>query len=129
MTCAHCGTDIAYKALICYRCGRATTEPRVKPPASGSLLAAPTRRRTPWLAIVIALILLGLGLWILVQRPQEDAGVLIPRFETARLDCQPVARDLGGAKASPEEGRCGRGLSPVGWRVVRNSGSDRPFER
>jgi uncharacterized membrane protein YvbJ len=33
MICKYCGTEIAEKALICYRCGHATTEPRIKPPA------------------------------------------------------------------------------------------------
>jgi hypothetical protein len=44
MTCKHCGTEIAYKALICYRCGHATTDPVRRPPApatpSGLLPAA-----------------------------------------------------------------------------------------
>jgi hypothetical protein len=29
--CRQCGTEIADKALICYRCGTATTEARFKP--------------------------------------------------------------------------------------------------
>ena len=33
MTCRNCGTEIAANALICYKCGTATTEPRIKPPA------------------------------------------------------------------------------------------------
>ena len=62
MNCAHCGTEIADKALICYRCGRATTEPRVKPPDDGSLFDRPRRRRVSLTVIVIilvALIILG----------------------------------------------------------------------
>ena len=31
MNCRSCGTEIADKALICYRCGTATTEARFKP--------------------------------------------------------------------------------------------------
>ena len=31
MRCRFCETDIADKALICYRCGRATTDPKVAP--------------------------------------------------------------------------------------------------
>jgi len=31
MTCRQCGTEIADKALICYRCGTATTEAKFKP--------------------------------------------------------------------------------------------------
>lgn len=38
MLCANCGTEIADKALICYRCGQATFEARrapAPPPARG----------------------------------------------------------------------------------------------
>jgi amino acid permease len=46
--CRKCGIEIADKALICYRCGTATTEPTFKP--------SPRRRSTsPLLLIVIAL--------------------------------------------------------------------------
>jgi hypothetical protein len=34
MLCRHCGIDIAEKALICYRCGTATTEAKFAPPAA-----------------------------------------------------------------------------------------------
>jgi hypothetical protein len=34
MKCRSCGTEIAANALICYRCGTATAEPRIPPPAS-----------------------------------------------------------------------------------------------
>ena len=57
MTCAHCGTEIADKALICYRCGNATTEPRVKPPADGPLFDRPRRSRMPLVAVIILVIL------------------------------------------------------------------------
>jgi hypothetical protein len=33
MQCRTCGTEIADKALICYRCGTATTEAKYKPAA------------------------------------------------------------------------------------------------
>lgn len=65
MICRHCGTDIADKALICYRCGNPTSEPRVKPPAGGPLLNRPRRAQPPMVAIVLALILAGLALWYL----------------------------------------------------------------
>jgi hypothetical protein len=60
MLCTHCGTEIADKALICYRCGNATTEPRVKPPADGPLFERPRRSRTPMVVTVLLLILLAL---------------------------------------------------------------------
>jgi hypothetical protein len=51
MTCANCGTEIADKALICYRCGEATTAPKVAPPP-------PPRARGP-LAMIIALLVIA----------------------------------------------------------------------
>jgi hypothetical protein len=50
MTCRNCGTEIAEKALICYRCGKATTDPRIKPPAEESVFAKPRRSLWPLLA-------------------------------------------------------------------------------
>ena len=50
MKCRNCGTEIAEKALICYRCGEATTAPRVAPPP-------PPPARGP-LPLFIALIVL-----------------------------------------------------------------------
>jgi hypothetical protein len=45
--CRYCDTDISDKALICYRCGNATTEPRIKPPVEGPLFGPPSRSRRP----------------------------------------------------------------------------------
>jgi len=59
---------ISDKALICYRCGQATTEPRVKPPADGSLFDRPRRRRRPMAVVVLVLILVMLALWFLLQK-------------------------------------------------------------
>jgi len=50
MICTHCGTEIADKALICYRCGNATTEPRVRPP-----VRTPRRSPLPSLLALVAL--------------------------------------------------------------------------
>lgn len=49
MICQQCGTEIADKALICYRCGAATSEPRIKPP---------DRRPAPSSPVVPVLVLL-----------------------------------------------------------------------
>ena len=60
MICRHCGTDIADKALICYRCGTATTEAKFKP--------ADLRRRRPsslrLFIVVMAAVLALLGLYL-----------------------------------------------------------------
>lgn len=50
MQCRNCGTEIADKAIICYRCGAATTDPVRKP-------AAIRPRRSPLVAIVLVLVL------------------------------------------------------------------------
>jgi hypothetical protein len=61
MLCRQCGTEIADKALICYRCGTATTEARIKPPA---VRVRQSGRRVA--AILAALgALLGFALWAL----------------------------------------------------------------
>jgi hypothetical protein len=53
MKCRSCGAEIAANALICYKCGTATSEPKIKPPAARSGLGRGT---------VTGLILLGLAL-------------------------------------------------------------------
>ena len=55
MICTNCGTEIADKALICYRCGQATTEPRIKPPAPGR------HPRRSSLASAIAMVVLAIA--------------------------------------------------------------------
>jgi uncharacterized membrane protein YvbJ len=67
MICKHCGTEIADKALICYRCGNATTEPRVKPPEEGSLFERRQRSRMPMVIIVILIVLALLAAWYLTN--------------------------------------------------------------
>ena len=63
MKCKHCGSEIADKALICYRCGNATTEARIKPPDEGSLFQRRKRSRLPLVAIVVLVIVALLVLW------------------------------------------------------------------
>jgi hypothetical protein len=52
MICRNCGTEIADKALICYRCGAPTSspEPRVKP--------RPRRSALQHVVVLVALLLL-----------------------------------------------------------------------
>ena len=55
MTCRNCGAQIADKAIVCYRCGTATTEAKFKAPPA----------RKPWSSInlvssVLAIVLLAL---------------------------------------------------------------------
>jgi hypothetical protein len=54
MNCRQCGTEIADKALICYKCGAATTDPVYQPPATGR-----PRSRASFIVTFIALVLLA----------------------------------------------------------------------
>ena len=50
MQCRQCGTEIADKAIVCFRCGASTTDPVRK--------AVPiTPRRRPWIALALVLVL------------------------------------------------------------------------
>jgi hypothetical protein len=64
MRCRNCGTEIAEKALICYRCGEATTAPKVAPPP-------PPRERGPIPVIVAILLLIGVAVLVL---PELEPG-------------------------------------------------------
>jgi len=62
MQCRKCGAEIADKALICYRCGTATTEAKYQP------AALPRRAsRSGLIATVIALVLIVV-LFVVVGR-------------------------------------------------------------
>ena len=63
MQCRSCGAEIADKALICYKCGNATTEPRIKPPADGPLFDRPRRSRLPVVIIVLIVLAILLAWW------------------------------------------------------------------
>jgi hypothetical protein len=63
MICKYCQTEIADKALICYRCGNATTEPRIKPPSQGPIFQRPRRSRLPLVIVVILIVLALVAAW------------------------------------------------------------------
>jgi hypothetical protein len=68
--CRQCGTEIADKAIVCYRCGTATTDPIRRP--------APIRsRRTPLLSTA-ALVLLVLAALFL-----GEAGRIAPQYQAS----------------------------------------------
>jgi len=68
MTCRKCGTEIADKALVCFKCGAATTEPVHAPPP-----AARTSSTATLLMSVTALILM-VGAAFFITRSSPDAG-------------------------------------------------------
>ena len=87
MKCRQCGTEIAEKALICYKCGTATTEAKYQPVDirprqsfvsfvipfllvllmlfgvyAGEMGASDTNRLIGWATAVVAVVLLGIRL-------------------------------------------------------------------
>ena len=64
MKCRACGTEIAANALICYKCGTATTESRIKPPAA---------RRRGNRGLIIGIVVAGL---IVAASAAQQAGCL-----------------------------------------------------
>ena len=62
MNCRQCGTEIADKALICYKCGAATTDPVHQPPSNSR-----PRSRAAFIVTFVALLLLA-GLAIVMAR-------------------------------------------------------------
>jgi uncharacterized membrane protein YvbJ len=63
MRCRQCGTEIADNALICYRCGTATTEPQFTPATSSSRRSS---RKRAIVAVVLALLIVLLGLLLML---------------------------------------------------------------
>ena len=61
MQCRNCGTEIADKALICYRCGTATTEAKYKPHTPSRTGSS----STILIVTVVVLLLVLLGYFLL----------------------------------------------------------------
>lgn len=61
MLCRNCGTEIADKALICYRCGTATTEAKYKPPTPARVRSS----STILIATVVVVLLVLLAYFLL----------------------------------------------------------------
>jgi cytochrome c-type biogenesis protein CcmH/NrfG len=78
MRCRQCGTEIADKAIVCFRCGAATTDPVRK--------AVPVKSRRPRLVsavIILALLVVAASLWQVSRTaanpelPQLAAGLVL----------------------------------------------------
>jgi len=65
MTCRQCGTEIAEKAIICYKCGAATTDPVFQP------AGAKPRSRAPFVVTFVALLLLA-GVAVVLARSSPN---------------------------------------------------------
>jgi uncharacterized membrane protein YvbJ len=63
MQCRHCGAEIADKALICYRCGTATTEAKYQPAPIGRRSSRQRLPRTLLVTVVIIALIVLLALY------------------------------------------------------------------
>ncbi len=72
MKCRQCGTEIADKAIVCYRCGTSTTEPVFAPPAS-------TRRgsRAALVTSLLALVLMVAAALFLTRSSPDGTPRLV----------------------------------------------------
>lgn len=70
MQCRQCGTEIADKAIVCFRCGHATTDPLRK--------AVPVaKRRSPLFSFLVVLLLVLLALYMgYASQTAEEPGRL-----------------------------------------------------
>ena len=71
MICRNCGTEIADKALICFRCGQATTDPVRQPPSA-------KRAGGRWIVTLLALIALMLAAVYLGQAGSNTVPPAVP---------------------------------------------------
>jgi hypothetical protein len=94
MTCRQCGTEIAEKALICYRCGTATTAPRIAPPP-----ARPARGPMPLIVALIVIIATAV-----LAVPQLPEGTM----QIAGYGAAAVVAALAVWTLKPRAGRRGR---------------------
>lgn len=76
MICRNCGTEIADKALICFRCGQATFDAQRRP-------AAPPRRGW-WIVVLLAMIVLLLAALFLGQAGTDQVPPVV-RWTLAAL--------------------------------------------
>ncbi|HEX6210347.1 MAG TPA: hypothetical protein VF136_06200 [Methylomirabilota bacterium] len=74
MQCRQCGTEIAEKALICYRCGTATTEPRVTPPGRRPARVSRGPRLLALVVLVMAALLMG---QVVTDQIPREAGYVL----------------------------------------------------
>ena len=90
MKCGNCGTEIAAKALICFRCGEATTAPKFAPPP-------PRAERGPIPVIIAILVIIAAAVLGLPELPEGTprlagwASVVIATV-VAVLTLRPVKR-------------------------------------
>ncbi|MBA3949324.1 MAG: zinc ribbon domain-containing protein [Acidobacteria bacterium] len=89
MLCRSCGTEIADKALICFRCGAATTDPVRQP------FVAKKRSLIPLIVFGLLLVLAGIAIMIVSPDSRVDIVAAIVAAVGLLTSAVPVIRRLG----------------------------------
>jgi protein-S-isoprenylcysteine O-methyltransferase Ste14 len=66
--CRACGTEIAEKAIVCFRCGTPTDIP------AAPVRPAVARRRPAWIAVLLLILIIALGVWLLPMTPRDSVA-------------------------------------------------------
>lgn len=88
MNCRSCGTDIADKALICFRCGAATADPVRQP------FVAKKRSLVPLIVFGLLLVLGGIATMVVSPDARVDLVSAIVAAVGLLTSAVPVARRL-----------------------------------
>jgi hypothetical protein len=72
MQCRQCGTEIADKAIVCYRCGTATTEPVFAPPPP-----ARAGSKAGLITSLLALVLMVAAALFLTRSSSDDTSRIV----------------------------------------------------
>ena len=73
MQCRKCGTEIADKALICYRCGTATTEAKYKAPPARKPRSSVNLVSSVLALVLLVLVALYMQRFVTVGAPDDAA--------------------------------------------------------
>jgi hypothetical protein len=91
MLCRNCGTEIADKAIVCYRCGTATTDPVRKPVPIGR--AGPGASLLTGISIlIIALIFLSFAKASGYPKAMDAAAIVLALVGAAVLGARLLRR-------------------------------------
>ena len=91
MQCRNCGTEIADKAIVCYRCGMATTDPVRKPVPVGRAASGPSLL-TGIAILIVALIFLAFARVSGYPRAMDAAAIVLALVGAAVLGARLLRR-------------------------------------
>src|SRR5439155_1383892 len=123
MQCRNCGAEIADKALICYRCGTATTEAKYQPAPIGRRRSSSTMLRT--IVLVIAMVddeTLRDGLQSpSVRTPTIDEKIeLLHHMDGLGIDTADIGLPGAGARVACDVERLARAIADGKMRIRAN---------